>query len=309
LHSTYAIRAQELTKRYEQLVAVDGISFIVDKGEFFGFLGPNGAGKTTTVRMLTGLLQPDSGEAEVLGHDIRRESMQAKMKAGVVPEMANAYPDLTVWQNMMLMGELYGVSRDRRRKRAEELLDVFGLPEKKGAKAKFLSKGLRQRLLIAMAMVHDPEILFLDEPTSGLDVKSTRMIRELLLELNGKGCTMFLTTHNIGEASTLCSRVAILKKGKIAATGRPADLRSTFQRVQSVEVEFAGPVDEQELSSLPGIGEVKREGKRLRFMTDTPTRVASEIVELAGRKGFDITSLEIRGPTLEDVFLGITEET
>ena len=308
MHGSYAIRAQDLTKRFGQLVAVDDISFIVDEGEFFGFLGPNGAGKTTTVRMLTGLLPPDSGEAEVLGHDVQRESMQAKMKAGVVPEMANAYPDLTVWQNLMLMGELYGVKRERRRQRADELLEIFGLPDKKGAKAKFLSKGLRQRLLIAMALIHDPMILFLDEPTSGLDVKSTRMIRELLVGLNRNGCTIFLTTHNIAEASTLCSRVAILKKGKIAATGRPADLRSTFQRVQSVEVEFAGPVSEGEFTSLPGIRELKREGDRLRFMTDDPTRVASEIVELASGKGCSITSLEIRGPTLEDVFLDITED-
>jgi len=306
--SLYAIRAHDLAKFYGPVHAVDGVSFVVRRGEFFGFLGPNGAGKTTTVRMLTGVLPPTRGEAEVLGYDMSKERIFAKYRSGVVPEMANAYPDLSVWDNLMLMGELYGVSRSKRRKRGEELLATFGLSEKKRQKAKALSKGLRQRLLIAMALLHEPELLFLDEPTSGLDVRSTRSIRELLVSINREGSTIFLTTHNIEEANQLCHRVAMLRKGRIAAAGTPQDLKSTFQRVQSVEVGFDQHVESSRLSALAGVRSTIPQGRSFRLLTDSPTEVASEIVGLARDEGWKILSLEIKGPTLEDVFLEVTGE-
>lgn len=304
----YAIRAQDLAKFYGPLHAVDGVSFVVKKGEIFGFLGPNGAGKTTTVRMLTGVLPPTRGEAEVLGYDMKRDRIFAKYRSGVVPEMANAYPDLSVWDNLMLMGELYGVPRSKRRERGEELLSIFDLKEKRGQKAKALSKGLRQRLLIAMALVHEPELLFLDEPTSGLDVRSARSIRELLVSINRDGSTVFLTTHNIEEANQLCHRVAMLRKGRIAAAGAPHELRSTFQRVQSVEVSFDQDVEASSLSAIEGVRSTIPQGRGFRLLTDSPTEVASEVVELARGKGWKILSLEIKGPTLEDVFLEVTGE-
>lgn len=308
MESFYAARAQDLTKYYGKVHAVDGISLMVDRGEFFGFLGPNGAGKTTTVRLMTGILPPTRGEIEVLGHDLSREKILAKQKVGVVPEMANAYPDLSVWNNMMLMGELYGVKRATRQERSQELLKAFGLGDRMKQKTKALSKGLRQRLLIAQALVHEPELLFLDEPTSGLDVRSTRLIRELLVSLNTRGTTIFLTTHNIEEANQLCERVAIIKEGKIAATGSPEILRSSFQRVQSVEVRFDGDVEAAQLPRIKGVGSVKKEGDAFRFMAEDPTSVSCEIVEMARGKGLKIRSLAILGPTLEDVFLEITEE-
>ncbi|HDM89075.1 MAG TPA: ATP-binding cassette domain-containing protein, partial [Candidatus Bathyarchaeota archaeon] len=212
-----AIVAENLTKRFGELVAVNHVSFKVKKGEFFGFLGPNGAGKTTTIRMLTGIIKPDEGTASVMGYDVRREIVKARQVMGIVPEMANVYVDLSVWQNLMFMGELYGVPKDYRCKNAEKLLHELNLYDKRDVKAKRLSKGMRQRLLLCMALLNDPEILFLDEPTVGLDIQSAHIIRGMLRDLNENGVTIFLTTHNMEEANQLCDRIAIINHGRIAA--------------------------------------------------------------------------------------------
>ncbi|HDN62966.1 MAG TPA: ATP-binding cassette domain-containing protein, partial [Candidatus Bathyarchaeota archaeon] len=208
-----AIVVSNLTKRFGELVAVDHISFKVKRGEFFGFLGPNGAGKTTTIRMLTGVIKPDEGTALVMGYDIERESIKAKQVMGIVPETANAYIDLTVWQNLMFMGELYGIPKEERKRRGESLLRELGLYDRRDFKVKGLSKGMKQRLLLCMALINEPEILFLDEPTVGLDVRSARSIREILQKLNEKGVTIFLTTHNMEEANQLCNRIAVINHG------------------------------------------------------------------------------------------------
>ncbi|RLG63281.1 ATP-binding protein, partial [archaeon] len=212
------IVAEGLTKRFGRLTAVDGVSFRVKRGEIFGFLGPNGAGKTTTVRMLIGILPPDDGKAEVLGLNVQEKPVEVRKRIGVVPEASNVYLDLTVWQNLMFMGELYGVPQSVRKAKAKELLEFMGLLERRSEKAGRLSKGLRQRLLICMALMHEPSLLFLDEPTSGLDVQSARQIRQMLQKLNKEsGTTIFLTTHNMWEAEELCHRIAIINHGKLAA--------------------------------------------------------------------------------------------
>ena len=181
----FAIEVTGLTKRYDGLVAVDGISFEVRKGELFGFLGPNGAGKTTTVRILTGVIKADRGTALVTG--FRAGSLKAKQISGVVPEMANAYNDLSGWDNLMLMAELYGVASGEAKERSESLLRDLGLLERRVSLVKTYSKGMKQRLILGMALISDPQILFLDEPTSGLDVQSARLIKELLRSLNARG--------------------------------------------------------------------------------------------------------------------------
>ena len=193
------IEVRDLTKVFGTTTAVDHIAFDVRQGEIFGFLGPNGAGKTTTTRMLTCVIPPDVGTATVLGHDIRSEPVQAKQGFGVVPETSNAYTDFTAWQNLMLMGELYGLTRHRAAQRSSDLLGMVGLLERKDQKVQAYSKGMKQRLILAMALIHEPELLFLDEPTSGLDVQSTQMILSLLRDLNRQGTTIFLTTHNNGR--------------------------------------------------------------------------------------------------------------
>lgn len=173
-----AIKVQDLTKHYEDVTAIDHVNFEVKKGEIFGFLGPNGAGKTTTIRILTGLIKPDGGQAFVSGFDVLKDPIKAKQHMGVVPEVSNAYVDLSAWENLALIGKLYGVSASKLMENATLLLKEFGLYEVKDKLVRAFSKGMKQRLLLCMALVNDPKVLFLDEPTSGLDVESARLLIE-----------------------------------------------------------------------------------------------------------------------------------
>jgi len=195
-----AIEVYNLTKYYGDLLAVDHISFRVRQGEVFGFLGPNGAGKTTTQRMLTTLLEPTEGRILIFGHDLARNPYPVKRRMGLVPEESTVYTELTAWDNLMFTARLYRVPRSERAKRAQELLEAFGLWEKRNVTVENFSKGMRRRLSIAMAIIHRPALLFLDEPTSGLDAQSARAIRDLIRRLNAEGTTIFLTTHQIEAA-------------------------------------------------------------------------------------------------------------
>ncbi len=302
-----AIEAEGLTKYYGPLLAVDHVSFTVYRGELFGFLGPNGAGKTTTVRMLTGLTRPTDGTARVLGFDIVREPRRAKRRIGLLPEVSNVYHELSVWDNLMFAGEIYGVPGPERRRRGRELLEMLGLYERRREKAGRLSKGLRRRLAIAMALINDPELLFLDEPTSGLDVPSARLIRGLIRDLNRDGVTVFLTTHNMEEAGSLCERVAIINRGRIAAVDTPENLKGVVECSRSVVVSFSRPPRELagKLGDLPGVERIVVEGDRARLYTADPPTVLEAVFEFARREGVRITSVNTLGPSLEDVFMAL----
>jgi len=308
MNNSSVIEALNLTKFFDETLALDYISFKVKKGEIFGFLGPNGAGKTTTIRILTGVILPDGGEAKILGIDIKKEPVFAKKIMGVVPEVCNVYVDLSSWENMMLMGKLYGVKKSGREEKAEKLLRRFGLWERKEEKTRRFSKGMKQRLIVAMSLIHDPEILFLDEPTSGLDVQSSRMIREMIGELRLKGKTIFLTTHNIEEANLLCDRIAIINKGRIVAIDSPEKLKNAFKRTQSVEVAFDRmPEDIRWLQNIPSVNECKRLGDKLRLYTNDPDKLIRELVRFAEKSNLGFISFNMLGPSLEDVFVALTE--
>ena len=301
------IRVNSLSRRFGDLTAVDDISFQVAPGEIFGFLGPNGAGKTTTVRMLTGVIEPTSGSATIQGHDIRKESIFSREHIAVVPEQANVYLDLSVWRNLMLMAELYGVPRNRRVSSGERLLEALGLSKRKDCKARELSKGLKQRLMLCAALVTEPEVLFLDEPTSGLDVQSARLIRKIVTELNEDGLTVFITTHNMVEAGDICSRVAIINKGRIAAIDTPGKLRSMVRERRYVEAQFKGQSPPHEkLESLPGVIRMESCQGVFRLYTEVPGKVAMLLAVLADSLGLELEQLNTREPSLEDVFLYYT---
>ncbi len=301
-----AIEVHDLRKAYNGRVAVDGISFDVHTGEVFGFLGPNGAGKTTTVRMLTGIIAPDGGSATILGHDVVREPVRSKQVIGVVPETANAYADLTAWQNLMLMADLYGFRRSAARLPATDLLEELGLSDRRDQKVAGFSKGMRQRLILAMALLHDPPLLFLDEPTSGLDVQSTHLMLEILSERNRAGTTIFLTTHNMDEANRLCDRVGFIRAGKIAAIDSPERLKQAINRLHVIEVGFDRPVEASVLAGLPGIDRVLKIGDTCRLETaDTDAAIAS-VVAAARSSGARILSLSTLSPTLDEVYLRLT---
>jgi len=222
-----AIEVSELTKSFEEITAVDHISFAVKEGEVFGFVGPNGAGKSTTIRMLTGLSKPLSGYASILSYDIKSEASRIKKRIGVVPEISNLYDELSGVDNLVFMAQLFGVDRNERVKRAEELLKIFGLYERKDSLFKKYSRGMKRALTIAAALIHKPSILFLDEPTVGLDVVAARSLRNLIKNLRSQGITVFLTTHYLEEADLLCDRVAIIVKGKIIKIDTPKALKES----------------------------------------------------------------------------------
>lgn len=219
-----AIEVNDLTRDYNGLRAVDGISFSVEPGEIFGFLGPNGAGKTTTIRMLTGQLLPTSGTAKVAGYDIVKERQQLKPRIGVVFDSQNIYERMSARENLVFYARLYRVQKSR----VDEVLAQVGLTERARDKVKNYSNGMKQRVLIARALLHKPEVLFLDEPTRGLDPHIAREIRAIIVNLARGGMTVFLTTHYMEEADQLCQRVAFLDRGRIVALDAPERLKGDY---------------------------------------------------------------------------------
>jgi len=304
---TPVIQASNLTKIFGKSTAVDHVSFEVQKGEIFGFLGPNGAGKTTTTRMLTGVIPPDAGTATILGHDIRTEPVLAKQGFGVVPETSNAYTDLTAWQNLMLMGELYGLPSARAERRSTELLTMVGLLERKDQKVQAYSKGMKQRLILAMALIHEPELLFLDEPTSGLDVQSTQMILTLLRDLNRQGTTIFLTTHNMEEANRLCHRVGIIRAGKLVAIDAPEKLKFAIDRVHKIEISFDRDMPDNALAGLEGVMTVNRTGDKWQITTQNKDVTIHSLATFSQQNGASIVTLNTLAPSLDEAFLRLTQ--
>lgn len=298
------ISVSNLTKRFNSFTAVDNIRFQIERGSLFGLLGPNGAGKTTTIRMLTGILKPSAGTVYIGGHDIQKNPLEAKQLMGIVPEMTNAYVDLSLLQNLSLIGELYGIPQNERRKRARELLELFNLEERTHHKVRTLSKGLQQRVVVAMALMNDADILFLDEPTSGLDVESTRLIREIILKARNDGTTILLTTHNIQEADQLCDTIAIMNQGRIVAIERPENLKRIVKSSMSVEVAFSESA--VKIPDLDHVNHVEQKGDRYKLYTDKPEEVIPQLVRYAEKMNTKIISLNTLGADLEDVFLRLT---
>ena len=303
-----AIKAENLTKYYGNFLAVNNISFEVRQGEFFGLLGPNGAGKTTTIRMLTGLLKPTSGTAHVMGIDVVKNPVDVKAQIGVVSETANPYPEMTAWDNLMFAASLHDIQKKEQKEQAENLLKLLGIYDRRNEKVENFSKGLRKRVAIAMALIHDPPLLFLDEPTAGLDVQSARMIREFLRRLNERGTTIFLTTHYIEEADMLCDRIAIIKNGKIIALDSPENLKSAKRREKVIEVSFNRYVAdvEKSIAKLSAVSRVKKRGDKIRIYTSNFPKTIQEISKFAEENNLEIVSINTLTPTLEDVFVQLT---
>jgi ABC-2 type transport system ATP-binding protein len=302
------IRVNELTKFYGPSLAVDHISFDVKQGEVFGFLGPNGAGKTTTIRMMVGLTQPSSGTAWIDGRDILKEPVEVKKTIGLVPEASNLYGELTSLENLIYQAELYGVARKERRDRALKLLEELGLKEHEEKPFQKLSRGLKRRLTIAAALIHQPKILFLDEPTTGLDVMSARGLRKLILDSKKKGLTVFLTTHYIPEAESLCDRIAVIVKGKIRIIDTPQNIRSQVKEMEILEIgldRIPEPL-RNKLLSLDGIEKILIDENRIRFHTKNIDQITPGIIKLLKEQGTQIETINTLSPSLEDAFVVLT---
>ena len=231
-----AIVIQNLTKKFRDVTAVDGLSLTVDRGELFGLLGPNGAGKTTTINILCGLLEPTSGSVEVGGYDVRKETSKAKKLIGVSPQETAVYPHLTGKENIELFANLHAMSRDKLKKNVDELLQKLSLRDYAKRQAGKYSGGMMRRINLAMALVHDPEIAFLDEPTVGMDPQSRRAVWDFIRELEKQNKTVLLTTHYMEEAEELCDRVGIIDNGKLISLGAPQQLKKQFNARNLEEV-------------------------------------------------------------------------
>jgi ABC-2 type transport system ATP-binding protein len=301
------VKTQRLTKQYGQVLAVDGIDLGVYEGEIFGLLGPNGAGKTSTIRMLTGQATPSSGSATVANCDIIKASIKAKQQVGVVPDISNIYDELSAWQNLIFSARLYSVPKTEQEERAKELLETFGLYERRKEKVANFSRGMKRRLTLASALIHKPKLLFLDEPTTGLDVQSLRIIRALIKRLNGEGVTVFLTTHYIEEADQLCHRIAIINKGKIITVDNPEKLKASVEKRQMIEVSFDVSHDlEGKLKKLSCVTDVSVVGDKCVLQVDEASKAVPSIVDFSIKNNLKIVSINTLRPSLEDAFIKLT---
>jgi ABC-2 type transport system ATP-binding protein len=303
------IEVRDLTKSYGEILAVDRISFEVNEGETFGFLGPNGAGKTTTMRMLTGLSKPTAGTARILGYDVESEAVKAKKRVGVVPEASNLYDELSAYDNLMFMAQLYGVPRRMRREKVEELLKTFGLYERRNHLFGTFSRGMRRALTIASALTHDPKILFLDEPTVGLDVVAVRSLHNLIENLHQQGVTIFLTTHYLEEADRLCHHIAILVKGKILRIDTPEALKSSAEEGSMIDVSFKSTPSKlvEDLSGiLPELKVVATSQNKIRIYGGSPAGILEKVLHYARDSGIEMDGVNSVKPSLEDAFIKIT---
>ncbi len=240
LNEDYIITTNNLVKKYDQKVALDGIGLKVKRGEIYGFLGPNGAGKTTTVRILSTLADYDSGTVIVNGYDLKKNHVKAKVSVGIIQQHISLDKDLTVMENMRHRALMHQIPKVKREKRIAELIEYFSLEEYLDSKIDSLSGGWKKRVSVICAMIHSPEIIFLDEPTVGLDIKARRLLWELIRLLNRDGTTVFLTTHYIEEAQALCDRVGIIDNGIIIADGTPSDLSESLGKFTVVATDSDG---------------------------------------------------------------------
>src|SRR5262252_6822620 len=291
------IEVRDITKKFGDFTAVDGVSFSVEHGEIFALLGPNGAGKSTLIRMLTTLIPSTSGSATIYGHDVVKEADAVRRLIGVIPQAMTSDLELSVEENLLIYAKLYGVSRERRRRLTGELLEAVELTKWKDKPVKHLSGGMRRRVEIARGLVHEPRIFFLDEPTTGLDPVSRVAVWEMLKQLKeSRDLTVLLTTHYMDEADKLCDRIAIADHGKLVALDSPLKLKASIPGKNILEVSFsnAPPNWMETLKSLPEVAEVKMAENIYRVSSQNGPRTTVALVEAARNASVTVTSLSVQ---------------
>ena len=326
-----AIRVNDLVKRYakSKTNAVDGVSFEVKRGEIFGLLGPNGAGKTTTIGVLTTAILPTGGTTSIMEVDVARDPIEVKRRIAVVPQQSNLDRSLKVREILTFHAAYHGVSRNHRERLADKLLDELGLGDRKNEKVTRYSGGMAQRLMIARALMHEPDVLFLDEPTNNLDPQSRLFLWERIHELNARGLTILLTTHDMDEADKLCQRIAVMDHGKILVNDTPAELKKlipggTLLEVRAWSAYAGGSSDDggiqEALGNLPGVtkvdvmdeadetnGEGGEPGSQIfRIYGEAAKTLVGAAAQVVLMKGREVRDLRVKQPTLEEVFIFLT---
>jgi ABC-2 type transport system ATP-binding protein len=302
-----AVEVEGLTRTYGDFVAVDHVSFQVEKSEVFGFLGPNGAGKTTTIKMLTGLVLPSSGDGKVAGFDIRTETEAIKRHIGYMSQLFSLYGDLTVEENIAFFSGLYGVPKSRRAERRDWVLEIADLTGQRRRLTGELSLGWKQRLALGCAVLHEPPVLFLDEPTSGVDPISRRTFWDLIYTLAAGGTTVFVTTHYMEEAE-YCHRLALMNRGKLIALDTPARLREAHHE-PLLEIRTSdSPAAVEALEGAPGVRQVGLFGRNVHATVTDAAEARERLTKLLGEHGVRVEGIEEIPPSLEDVFISLIEE-
>jgi ABC-2 type transport system ATP-binding protein len=297
-----------LKKSYGEIVAVDDISFSIEKGEIFGFLGPNGAGKTSTINMMIGLSRPTSGQIIIDGIDAIKNIKKVQRIIGIVPDENNLYDEMNGFDNLCFCASLYGKSIKEREKRAMELLEQFNLTKAGKRPFKTYSKGMKRKLTIAAGIIHNPKILFLDEPTTGIDIESARQIRELILDLKKQDKTIFITTHYIEEAERICDRIAFIVNGKIVKIGTVTELMESVEREHKIRLQLDRSIKDikEELENNIENCRVEIPEENSCLVISKERIALSPILQLLDSKGISVYEAKEIKPSLEDVFVKVT---
>lgn len=300
------ITVSNLKKEYGTVQALKGISFSIAEGEFYGLLGPNGAGKTTTISIMSTILEPTAGEVNIAGYDLRTNPIECKKTIGVVPQEIALYNDMSAQDNLLFWGSLYGVSKGELIKRIDEILHLFGLHERKNDKVKTYSGGMKRRINIASALLHQPKVLFMDEPTVGIDPQSRNLIFEVVEKLHQSGMTIVYTTHYMEEAERFCNRIGVIDSGQIIAQGTLDELRKSSSIKETIAIAFANLTDELFQKISLAWPEVKRFDQTIHFFTSNSKNDLAKIILNSNELGLDIVNIEIMKVNLETIFLSLT---
>ncbi len=308
MNNGYAIEVQNLKKSFGELKAVQGVDFAAQTGEIFSLLGPNGAGKSTTISMLSGLLQPDDGEARIAGHSVRSAGDAARAALGVVPQDIALYPDLSARENLTFWGKMYGLRGAQLKARVDEVLDIIGLAERQKGRVGTFSGGMKRRVNIGVALLHKPQVVIMDEPTVGIDPQSRRHILDNVKELNRQGMTVLYTTHYMEEAAELSHHIAIMDQGKVIACGTHAELIKLVGELDRLVLTLNTAADQivDTFRAVDGVRKADRQDGTLILLVDDSNVVLPKLFEAAARSRVRITSVEIHEPNLEAVFLHLT---
>ncbi len=297
------IITEGLSKKFEDFLAVDGVSLHVKAGEVLALLGPNGAGKTTTVRMLTSILRPSEGRARIAGHDVVANPTQVRASVGVLTEQHGLYGRMPAGEYLDFFGQIYGMGRDARKGRIDHLLEKFGLSDSHHRRVAEYSKGMRQKLALARALLHDPPVLLLDEPTSAMDPESARLVRDSIKALRSAERAIVICTHNLAEAEELADKIAIIRRGKIIVRGSPAALKQTLLGPGEYEIRLAATLNGQPDAFPPGAEIISQGPNWLRYRTTSPQDVNPKILRSLLAYGLPVVSLQEVPRSLEDVYL------
>ena len=300
-----AIEMIDLCKYFGDFHAVDHLTLTVQQGEIFGLLGPNGSGKTTTINMISGLSIPTSGEVRVLGYNVRQDPRQVRQILGAVPQETALYEELSAWANMDFHADLFGIPVREKKQRIIQMLQLVQLEDRKTSRVGTFSGGMKRRLALGRALLHDPQLIYLDEPTLGVDVQARRVIWDYILTLRDEGKTVLITTNYLEEAQALCDRLAIIDRGKLIAVDTPEHLKQTYGG-SVIELETTQPSNSiDQIRALEGVKEVTQDKTHITILTQGTSNVVPQIINIISQES-ELRDIAVREPNLDEIFLRLT---